>query len=397
MSIVMVNTCAGMGSTGKIVDWLAAEAEKAGMDTVTICGKKTENARNAICVQGKAEYYANNLLSRVCGNEGAGAQLHTRRVLKQLENTDVELMHLHNLHGHYINAGMLFDKIKKDNIPVVWTLHDCWAFTGQCPHFTEVQCDKWKTGCNHCTQKNRYPQAYIDRSKRMWETKKRWFTGVENMTIVTPSQWLGDLVKQSFLKEYPVKVIHNGIDLSLFQPTDGHFRQDHDLVDKKIILGVAFDWGHRKGLDVFIALSKRLPENYQIVLVGTNEEVDRTLPSNIISIHRTQNQRELAELYTTADVFVIPTREDNFPTVNLEALACGTPVLTFQTGGSAEMLDETCGIAVPCDDIAALERETIRICEEHPYSAQACVERAKAFEKEAQYAQYIALYKEMIR
>ena len=213
------------------------------------------------------------------------------------------------------------------------------------------------------------------------------------MTIVTPSQWLADLVKESFLAEYPVKVIHNGIDLSVFQPTENDFREKYGLQNKKIILGVAFGWGERKGLDVFVELAKRLDcEQYQIVLVGTDDSVDKQLPTNIISIHRTQNQTELAKIYTAADLFVNPTREENYPTVNMESLACGTPVLTFRTGGSPEIIDETCGAVVACDDVNGLEKEILRIFEQVPFSEDDCLKRATRFDMQDRFKEYVSLY-----
>ena len=215
-----------------------------------------------------------------------------------------------------------------------------------------------------------------------------------DLTIITPSQWLADQVKMSFLKDYPVKVINNGIDLSVFKPTESDFRDRYGFVDKKIVLGVAFGWGHRKGLDVFIELSKRLPEDYRIVLVGTDDNVDKQLPANIVSIHRTQNQTELAEIYTAADVFANPTREEVLGLVNIESLACGTPVVTFKTGGSPECIDETCGSVVPCDDVDAVEMEIRRICEEKPYSIEACLARAKSFDMNEKFKEYVDLYKD---
>ena len=214
--------------------------------------------------------------------------------------------------------------------------------------------------------------------------------------IVTPSQWLADLVKQSYLKEYTVKIINNGIDLDVFKPTESDFRSKHHLAREYMILGVAFDWGRRKGLDVFIELSTRLDHRFQIVLVGTTDAIDKVLPENIISIHRTKNQRELAEVYSAADLFVNPTREENFPTVNMEALACGTPIITYRTGGSPEIMDETCGSVVECDDIDALESEIVRICVEKPYSKAACLKRAMSFEKDAILGEYIELYENRV-
>ena len=237
---------------------------------------------------------------------------------------------------------------------------------------------------------------YLDTSKRMYELKRKWFTGVENMTLVTPSKWLSELVKQSFLKDYTVKVINNGIDLSVFKPTESDFRAKYGIDNKKIILGVSFGWGYQKGLDVFVELAKRLSDDYRIVLVGTSDATDAQLPANIISIHSTDNQTELAQIYTAANLFVNTTREDTYPTVNMEALACGTPVLTFKTGGSPECLDESCGSIVAVDDVDAMEQEIIRICTDNPYSKDSCVERAKNFDMYDRFEEYIELYKEVI-
>jgi glycosyltransferase involved in cell wall biosynthesis len=226
----------------------------------------------------------------------------------------------------------------------------------------------------------------------MYNLKEKWFCGVNDLTIITPSQWLADLTRESFLKDYPVKVINNGIDLSVFRPRASDFRRKYHCDDKYLLLGVAFDWGIRKGLDVFVELAGRLPENYQIVLVGTDEKVDKQLPDNIISIHRTQDQTELAEIYTAADLFVNPTREEVLGLVNIEALACGTPVLTFRTGGSPECIDEMCGSVVDCDDTDALEKEIVRICTQKPYSLDACLDRAKEFDMNERFEEYVKLY-----
>ena len=279
---------------------------------------------------------------------------------------------------------------------MIWTLHDCWPFTGRCPYFTIKKCDKWKTGCGNCQYpKASYPQSIVDKTARMWKLKRKWFTGIEDMTIVTPSQWLADLVKKSYLKSYPIKVINNGIDLSIFKPSISDFRQEHLIGDKYMLLGVANGWDLRKGLDVFLELSKRLDSTkYQIVLVGTNDNIDKDLPENIISIHRTQSQRELAEIYTAADLFVNPTREENYPTVNMESIACGTPVLTFRTGGSPEILDETCGAVVKSNDIDALESEIIKITKEKPFSKKECLKKAKMFDKNIKLQEYIDLFNE---
>lgn len=398
MKIVSINALPH-GSTGKIMMNITRIANEEGFSASCYYGawKKTQKNESFTMQFGfKTENIFSMMFSRLTGIQHCGSVIGTKLLISKLKKHKPDLIHLHNLHLWVINVPKLFNFIKKNNIPVIWTLHDCWSFTGQCPHFTMVKCDKWKTGCYKCPQYRLYPAAYIDCTKTMWKLKRKWFTGVNNLTIVTPSKWLGDLVKQSYLKDYPVKVINNGIDLSIFKPTPSNFREKYNIGNRKIALGIAFDWGVRKGLDVFIELSKRLdPDKYKIVLVGTNEKIDNQLPKGIISIHRTHNQAELAEIYTAADVFVNPTREEVLGLVNIESNACGTPVVTFNTGGSPECIDETSGVVVDCDDIYAMEREIIRICEDKPYTLEACIERANSFDMNEKFGEYIKLYKEI--
>ena len=368
MRIVQINGGA-KGSTGKIMMGIAEVARAQGHEVMCASPITTTNrdADENCGYYRIGTFYSRRVsvaLARITGFNGCFAWIETYKLLKKIDKFQPDIIQLHNLHNSYINLPMLFSYIKKHNIPTVWTLHDCWAFTGQCPHFTLVKCDKWKTGCHNCPQYKEYPVSPYDNTKRMWNLKKRWFTGIKNMTIVTPSEWLAELVKESYLKEYSVQVINNGIDLKVFCPTQSNFRQDYNIApEKHIILGVSFDWSYRKGLDCFVDLAKILNDDYQIVLVGTNERIDNELPHNIISIHRTQNQKELAAIYTAADVFVIPTREDNYPTVNLEAMACGTPVVTFRTGGSSEMLDDKSGIVVDINNVEMINEAISEICE----------------------------------
>ncbi len=333
-----------------------------------------------------------NLIGRVIGWDGSFSKKGTEELVRQLREDKIELVHLHNLHGYCIHLPTLFRYIKQDHIKVVWTLHDCWSFTGHCAHYEVVGCDKWKTACRNCPQIREYPQCRFDNSKRQHRKKKEWFSDVEDMTLVLPSHWLQKQVKQSFLKGYPTKVINNGIDLTVFQKSDSDFRKRYHCEDKKLVLGVAFGWGMRKGLDVFIELAKRLDDSYQIVLVGTSEAVDATLPDNILSIHRTADQKELAAIYTAADVFVNPTREEVLGLVNIEALACGTPVVTFNSGGSPECVDETCGVVVEKDDTQAVLEHIVRICEQRPYNEEACIHMAKTFDKNRKFTEYVDLY-----
>ena len=314
----------------------------------------TKKVKDQIFIGNRISRNIHLKLSQITGYNGCFSYLSTKRFIKKIDEYKPDVIHLHNLHNCYINLPMLFNYIKKHNIPVVWTLHDCWAFTGQCPHFTMVKCDGWKTGCNNCPQYRQYPASYVDRTKMMWKLKKKWFTGVQNMTIVTPSQWLADLVNESFLAEYPIKVINNGIDLSVFKPTENDFREKYGLQNKKIVLSVAFGWGDRKGYGDCLKLSELLDDDYHLVLVGVSKEQIATLPKNVLGIERSNSQKELAAIYSASDVFINTTYEDNYPTVNLEARACGLPIITYKTGGSPESAG-TAAVVVEVGDIHGLK------------------------------------------
>lgn len=400
MSVLFVNAC-NYGSTGKIINNLCHILKSKNIECLFALPKTKRNKENLkdnqVLFGGKISRNFSFFLSKTFGNTDNFNLFNTFCLIRIIKKFKPDIIHLHNLHGNYLNIHYFFGFLKKCKIKVVWTLHDCWSFTGRCPHFAILDCGKWETGCYSCPySKEDYPISKIDKTKIMWKLKKSWFTGIKELTIVTPSHWLAGLVRRSYLKNYPIKVIKNGVDLSIFNPTINNFKKRHSILyNNYIILGVAFGWGISKGLDVFIALSKTLPNNFQIVLVGTDDDVDKSLPKRIVSIHRTNSQQELADIYTSADLFVNPTREDTLPTVNMESLACGTPVLTFRTGGSPEIIDETCGSVVDVDDIDSLEKEIIRICETKPYSKEACLERAKLFDMNDRFKEYIDLYKEL--
>lgn len=392
MKTVQINATCGAGSTGKICSAVAALLDQNHVENYIFYSSGKTSDPHGKKYQSKWNVKMQAICSRAFGNYGFNTFFATKKLLKELDEISPDIVHLHNLHGHNVNLTLLFRYFKKHpKIKIFWTFHDCWAFTAYCTHFTIEKCDKWITGCHNCPQYRTY-SWFFDRSHTLYNRKKELFTGLD-MTVITPSEWLAELVKKSFLKEYPVKVIHNGIDLSVFQPTASDFRKKHNISQEKyIILGVAFDWEFRKGLDVFIELADKLPEDYQIVLVGTNKDVDRQLPNNIISIHRTKNQNELAEIYTAADLFVNPTREENYPTVNMESIACGTPVLTFRTGGSPEIVDENCGCVVDCDDIKSLINCIIDIRNSNRFDVKKCLERAETFDANDRFAEYIKLY-----
>ena len=389
LKVLQINTVYGYGSTGKIAKDIASECESRGIEC-KVAHRYLETEKplpNSYQVSSYFDCHVHNRIARMTHLTGCFSRIKTARFLKKVDEYAPDIIHLHNLHGNYINVPMLFKYIKKRNIPVIWTLHDCWSFTGGCPYYDMQQCADWKRGCNNCPK-----QKKLVSSCTMWRKKKNWFSNVKNMLIVTPSAWLADQVGQSFLKDYPVTVINNGISLEIFKPRESDFAKRYSCEDKRIVLGVALEWEERKGIDVFLKLAKRLDENeYQIVLVGTNDEIEKVLPKNIISIHKTQDQIELAEIYTAASVFVNPTREDNFPTVNIEALACGTPVVTFKTGGSPEIIDDTCGEVVARDDFDAMRNAIIRICDGN-FSREACILRAMRYERKSKFKEYVDLY-----
>ena len=393
MKIVQINATCGIGSTGKICVGISELLTNKGVENYILCSKSNSYPLG--------KQFSNNaytkvqaLKSKVFGNYGLNSKSETKKMIAELDRINPDIVHLHNIHGHDCNLEMLFTYFKKKKTKLMWTFHDCWTFTGYCVYFDIARCDSWKTECSNCPQRKAY-SFFFDRSKELFARKKELFEGLD-LTIVTPSQWLADMVKQSFLKDYPIQVIYNGIDLDVFKPVDNCFKEKYDITNKKVVLGVAFAWGARKGLDVFTKIAEHLPNDYKIVLVGTNDDIDKQLPKDIISIHRTQNQKELAEIYTAADVFANPTREEVLGLVNIEALACGTPGVTFRTGGSPECYNSDCGSVVECDDIDALEREIIRICEDKPYSKENCIAKAQEFEKVKRFQEYVDLYERVL-
>lgn len=371
MRILQITAFSGWGCTGRIALGIHNELVAQGHES-TIAWGRTNTAPitvPTIRIGSSMDQKMHGLYTRVTDKCGFGSKRATEEFIKKIDEYKPDLIQLHILHGYYINLEVLFNYIKERNIPVVWTFHDCWAFTGHCPYFDLVSCDKWKTGCYDCRQKSHHPTSwFLDNSKWNWNKKQELFTGVNNMTIVTPSRWLARLVKQSFLGDCDVEVINNGINLDDFKSTASDFRVKNRLENKKIVLGVSSTWADSKGLKDFIELSKLLPENYQIVLVGLTKEQKQELPKPMIGIERTDSVQELAALYSTADVFVNPTYEDNYPTTNLEALACGTPVVTYRTGGSVEAVEESgAGAVVEQGNVRQLSQSVVEVCEKQKY------------------------------
>lgn len=367
MKVLIINSVCGIKSTGRIAAELADEFAKEGHTVRIAYGREEvpEKYREyAVQIGSDGDVRLNALKSRILDNDGFCAKKATKEFLQWADTFDPDLIWLHNLHGYYINIQQLFSWIKsRPSMEVRWTLHDCWAFTGHCSYFTYAKCDKWTIHCENCPQKKEYPTSYVlDRSRSNYDRKREIFTGVKNMKLITPSQWLADLVKISFLKEYETEVRHNTINTAVFRPVKSDIKEKIGVRDRKMILGVAAQWQPSKGFPDFLKLNEILPDQYAIVLVGLTEEQLRDLPRGIIGITRTNNAEELAELYSAADVFVNPTYEDNYPTVNLEAIACGTHVITYDAGGSPESAAED-GTIVETGNIEELANQIRRICD----------------------------------
>lgn len=340
MKILMINSVCGIRSTGRICTDIADALEKQGHEVKIAYGRfdvPEIYKKYAVKIGNQLGVYFHAGEALLMDNSGMLSKNVTVKFIEWVKEYNPDVIHLHNIHGYYIHVPTLFNYLKECNKKILWTLHDCWSFTGHCAYFDFVDCKKWKTGCFSCELKHEYPPSVLlDKSKENYLVKKNMFTGISNMTLITPSKWLADLVKESYLKEYDVKVIHNQINYNVFYPVASDLKEKYHILDKKVVLGVASIWEKRKGLDDFVQLSQKLNEDYVIVLIGLNKKQLKSIPKNVIGIEHTSNVQELAQWYSCADVFLNLTYEDNYPTTNLEAIACGTPVITYNTGGSPE-------------------------------------------------------------
>ena len=367
MKYLFINSVAGRGSTGQIIVKACRELRQQGHECRIAYGLSAADCGDipTMTIGTPLDYTVHAAMQRVLDCGGFGSRRATERFLRQVRAYDPDVIWLHNLHGYYIHVGLLFDYLRGCGKKIIWTLHDCWAFTGHCPYFDFAGCEKWRTGCGGCPQKRLYPESLLlDGSKRNFRKKKALFTGIPNLTIQVPSNWLADRVCQSFLSEYPIEVVYNTVDREIFKPTSGELRRRWGLEDKYIILGVASVWEPRKGLKDFIALSKLLEEPCRIVLIGLTPEQSRDLPANILPLPRTATVTELVQAYTTADVYVTPSVEETFGMTVLEAACCGTTPIVYQGTACEEVARLYGGIAVPrgaehiADAIERLRKET---------------------------------------
>lgn len=393
--LLQINTTSNWGSTGKIAEGIGDYAKKNGWESWIAYGRGKCNVSTSSLIRIGDDWSTrfHGLQTRIYDNHGLASSSVTKKFIETINKIRPDIIHLHNIHGYFLNYKILFSFLKEWGGPVVWTLHDCWPYTGHCAYYDFVKCDKWKSFCNHCPQLKSYPASYLlDRSYKNYNDKLRSFTECKNLTIVPVSNWLSEELKSSFLSRYPQKIIHNGIDIKLFTPPMLH-------KDEKHVLGVASIWEHRKGLSEFLKLRELLPEDYKITLVGLNNNQIKKIPAGIHGINRTENVEQLIRYYSKATVFVNPTLEDNFPTTNLEALACGTPVVTYATGGSPESIDDKTGIVVPYKATNRLVEAITTICNKKvAFSSFDCRKRAETlYDKDRVFQTYIDLYNSIIR
>lgn len=350
MKYLFINSVAGVGSTGRIAADKCRELMAQGHECRLAYGRTCANCADVPTVRigNDLDFKIHGAINRVFDNHGFCSEAATRRFLRQVREYDPDVIWLHNIHGYYIHVGLLFEYLRHCGKKIIWTLHDCWAFTGHCAYFDFVGCGKWKTGCKECPQKKKYPASLVfDNSAENYASKKYHFTGIPDLTITVPSHWLAERVKASFLGEYPVEVIYNTVNRDVFKPTPSDFRKKHDLENRIMLLGVANIWEERKGLKDFVYLARHLDDRYRIVLVGLTAEQSKDLPDNVISIARTDNIQQLVEIYSAADWYVNPSVEETFGMTTLEALYCGTQSIVYEDTACEEIVRQFGGIAVP--------------------------------------------------
>lgn len=399
MKVLIVNTLCGTGSTGRIVSDLYSILSGNGHVVKVAYGHGTPTRvplEDTFKVNGKIGYYIHNAISRFTDRAGFYSTIHTYRFIQYIKRYKPDLIHLHNLHGYWINIEILFKFLKKYDKPIIWTLHDCWSFTGHCSHYSYNGCEKWKEECCSCKYLDIYPKSYfIDQSRKNYNDKKRLFTSISKMHIVTPSKWLANEVKESFFKKYPVTSIPNGIDLNIFKPTTSNIRKRLGVENNiKMLLAVSFVWNKEKGLDDIISLNERLNhKEYRIVIVGLTADQQKALPDSIIGLQRTSLLDELVELYTAADLLLNLSYQETMGMVTAEALACGTPAIVYNKTAVPEVVDEKTGVVVETGDIQTI---LDNINNAISLSKNDCLFRAEKFEREKQYEIYYKLYNIMI-
>lgn len=399
MRVLQINTVVNKGSTGRIAEEIGNVLIENGHESYIAYGRgEGKSNSNLIKIGAAKDIYLHGAYTLLTDRHGFASTKATSLFIKQIEKIKPDLVALHNLHGYYINISVLFEYLKQKDIPVVWTLFDCWAFTGHCSYFDDINCPKWRMHCEKCPKYKNYPSSWVDNSFYNFEEKRKLFTSLKNMEIIAHSEWLGGLVKESFLKDFRINITPSAINLDLFKPIESNLRERFALGDKKVILGCASAWSNRKGYADFVELSKKIDSEYQIVMIGLNDKELNMLPSGVVGLKRTESIEELAQWYSMAYVFVNPTTQDNFPTTNLEALACGTPVITYNTGGSPEAIDEHTGLVVEKGNVRGIAEKLDQLnLMDYDAVSKACRLRAeKLYDKKVRYLDYLNIFERML-
>ncbi len=388
MKVLMINVCCGIRSTGRICTDLATALEEQGHEVRISYGRfevPEQFQKYAVRIGTDFDVKLHGLKARLFDGMGFGSRKATERFIEWVKEYDPDVIHLHNIHGYYINIEVLFDYLRSCGKKIIWTLHDCWAFTGHTAYCDVIECKRWEKECHDCPLRKEYPMSLLDNSKSNWNRKKNILTGINNLTVITPSNWLKSLVEKSFLMDYPAYVIHNGIDTTVFSPISSNFKYKNNIEDKIMLLGVATSWDENKGYSDFIKISQLLGNEYQVVLVGLTEVQKKELPNNIIGITRTNSTSELVEIYSSADYMLNLSKTENYPTVNLESICCGTPVITYDAGGSKESIDNSNGVVIGKGDVnavvVAIKSRITKINKEY-----------KEFDKNYSISSYLKLY-----
>lgn len=398
--LLQINSVVNVGSTGRIAEEIGGFVSERGWESAIAYGRSArQSSSELIRIGSKADLYANVLKARLLDNDGFNARRQTEALVEVIGRMSPDVVHLHNLHGYYINVDVLFSFLRKSGVPVVWTLHDCWPFTGHCAYFDAVGCLKWRDGCGRCPQKSSYPASwFLNGSARNCARKKSLFSGMPRLSFVPVSKYVEGLLKDSFLKGSKSEVIYNGVDTRKFYPSKkpSGVREKYSLGSGRIVLGVANIWDARKGLKDLVELS--YGGEFKVVLVGLTPAQIRGLPENVMGIERTDSVDELRDLYSAADVFANPTYEEAFGMVNIEALACGTPVVTYKTGGSPECVDGATGIVVEKGNVGAMRKAVLDMMSRTgPELSAACVARVKGlFTKEVCCENYLRVYEKLL-
>jgi glycosyltransferase involved in cell wall biosynthesis len=399
--LLQINTVVNCGSTGKIAEDIGQIVIQNGWSSYIAFGRDEKPSESKLIKIGNnIDMELHGLQTRLFDRHCLASRNATIDLVEQINKIKPDIIHLHNLHGYYLNIEILFNYLAQNSIPVVWTLHDCWPITGHCVYFDYVGCERWKTGCFDCPQKKTYPSSYFyDRSIKNYSLKNKLFNSINRLTIVPVSDWLSEIISQSFLAEHPMKVIKNGIDIDIFSPTDcNEIKKKYNLDGKYILLGVAGIWSPRKGLSEFIKLNENIDSNYQIILVGLSSSQIKSLPKNIIGIPEIENNKELAEFYSVADVFVNPSLEETFGLTTVEALACGTPAVVYNATAIPEIISPETGSLVEKGDIQGLINAIVTIQKKGKnYYSLACTEHARMFyNKNDRYLDYLKLYEKIL-